>query len=171
MREKAWVFEHQALTRARFCAGDPALGARFEALRIDILRQQRPLPKLKEEVLTMRARMLETHASRSSDLFDIKHDAGGLVDVEFIVQYLVLGHAHTHERLCGNLGNIALLRIAAELGLIPGELAEPVRDIYREYRRTQHALRLEGITSNQVERDAWIRQIETVRKLWTLVFV
>ena len=170
LREKAWVFEHQALTRARFCAGDPALGARFEALRIDILRQQRPLPKLKEEVLTMRARMLETHASRSSDLFDIKHDAGGLVDVEFIVQYLVLGHAHTHERLCGNLGNIALLRIAAELGLIPGELAEPVRDIYREYRRTQHALRLDGVTSNQVERDAWVRQIETVRKLWATVF-
>ena len=170
LREKAWVFEHQALTRARFCAGDVQLGARFEALRVEILRQQRPLDKLKNDVLTMRTRMLETHASRSEDLFDIKHDPGGLVDVEFIVQYLVLGHAHTHERLCGNLGNIALLRIAAELGLIPGELAEPVRDIYREYRRTQHALRLDGITSNQVERDAWTRQIETVRKLWTLVF-
>ena len=171
LREKAWVFEHQALTRARFCAGDVQLGARFEALRVEILRQQRPLDKLKNDVLTMRTRMLETHASRSEDLFDIKHDPGGLVDVEFIVQYLVLGHAHTHERLCGNLGNIALLRIAAELGLIPGELAEPVRDIYREYRRTQHALRLDGITSNQVERDAWTRQIETVRKLWALVFI
>ena len=168
--EKAWVFEHQALTRARFCAGDPVLGARFEALRVEILRQPRDLSWLKSEVLTMRQRMLESHATRSEEWFDIKQDPGGLIDVEFIVQYLVLGHAATHERLCGNLGNIALLRIAAELGLIPSELAEPVRNIYRSYRRTQHAFRLDGNTSNRVERDACIRQIETVRKLWATVF-
>ena len=168
--EKAWVFEHQALTRARFCAGNPALGARFEALRIEILRQPRPLEKLKADVLAMRQRMLEAHATNSRDAFDIKHDPGGLVDVEFVVQYLVLGHAHVHERLCGNLGNIALLRIAAELALIPAELAEPVRDIYREYRRTQHAFRLEGTTSNRVDRDACTRQIAQVRRLWDKVF-
>ena len=168
--EKAWVFEHQALTRARFCAGDPELGARFESLRIEILRQPRDLPKLREDVLAMRQRMLDAHATNSAEIFDIKHDPGGLVDVEFIVQYLILGHAHAHDRLCGNLGNIALLGIAADLNLVPRELADPVRTIYREYRRTQHAFRLDGIAGSKVERDAYRQQIDTVRALWSHVF-
>ena len=86
------------------------------------------------------------------------------------MQYLILGHAHAHERLCGNLGNIALLRIAAELGLIPPDLAEHVRNIYREYRRMQHAFRLDGIRGARVERDPYRRNIETVRALWSFVF-
>ena len=168
--QKAWAWEHQALTRARFCAGNPEVGRRFEDIRTEILRQPRDLTKLREEVLTMRQRMLDAHASNSTELFDIKQDPGGLVDVEFIVQYLILGHAHAHERLCGNLGNIALLRIAAELGLIPQDLAEPVRDIYREYRRMQHAFRLDGIRGARVERDPYRKNIETVRALWSFVF-
>ncbi len=168
--QKAWAWEHQALTRARYCAGNPAVGRRFEEIRIEILRQPRDLAKLREEVLAMRQRMLDAHASNSAELFDIKQDPGGLVDVEFIVQYLILGHAHTHERLCGNLGNIALLRIAGELGLIPLDLAEQVRNIYREYRRMQHAFRLDGIRGARVERDAHRKNIETVRALWSLVF-
>lgn len=167
---KAWVWEHQALTRARFCAGDAELGARFEAIRIEVLRQPRDLTKLKEEVLTMRQRMLDSHALNSEEYFDIKQDPGGLIDVEFIVQYLILGYAHQHERLCGNLGNIALLGIAAELGLIPPDLAEAVRVTYREYRRLQHAFRLDGISGARVERDAYTRRIETVRTLWSHVF-
>ncbi len=168
--QKAWAWEHQALTRARYCAGNPAVGRRFEEIRIEILRQPRDLAKLREEVLAMRQRMLDAHASNSAELFDIKQDPGGLVDVEFIVQYLILGHAHAHERLCGNLGNIALLRIAAELGLIPPDLAEHVRNIYREYRRMQHAFRLDGIRGARVERDPYRRNIETVRALWSFVF-
>ena len=168
--QKAWAWEHQALTRARYCSGNPEVGRRFEAIRIEILRQPRDQAKLREEVLAMRQRMLDAHASNSTELFDIKQDPGGLVDVEFIVQYLILGHAHAHERLCGNLGNIALLRIAGELGLIPPDLAEQVRNIYREYRRMQHAFRLDGIRGARVEREAHRKNIETVRTLWSLVF-
>ncbi len=168
--QKAWVWEHQALTRARFCAGDAALGARFEALRVAILRQPRELETLKEEVLAMRTRMLETHASKSEEFFDIKQDPGGLIDVEFIVQFLVLGHAHTHERLCANLGNIALLGIAAELGLIAAELAAPVQAIYRDFRRLQHAFRLDGVQASRVERAAYEKEIATVKALWLAVF-
>ena len=168
--EKAWVWEHQALTRARHCAGDPEVGQRFEAIRVEILRQPRDLATLKEEVLVMRQRMLDSHASNSEELFDIKQDPGGLVDVEFIVQYLILGHAHAHERLCGNLGNIALLRIAGELGLIPQDFAEQVRTIYREYRRMQHTFRLDGIRGAKVEREPYRKHIETVRALWSFVF-
>ena len=149
---------------------DAELGARFEAIRIEVLRQPRDLTKLKEEVLTMRQRMLDSHALNSEEYFDIKQDPGGLIDVEFIVQYLILGYAHQHERLCGNLGNIALLGIAAELGLIPPDLAEAVRVTYREYRRLQHAFRLDGISGARVERDAYTRRIETVRTLWSHVF-
>ena len=168
--EKAWAWEHQALTRARFCAGDAELGCRFEEIRIEILRQPRDLARLREEVLAMRQRMLDAHASHSEEFFDIKQDPGGLVDVEFIVQYLVLGHAHAHECLCGNLGNIALLGIAADLGLIPAGLAHTVRDTYREYRRLQHAFRLDGIARSRVERAAHARPIEAVRALWNVVF-
>ncbi|MBK7425181.1 MAG: bifunctional [glutamate--ammonia ligase]-adenylyl-L-tyrosine phosphorylase/[glutamate--ammonia-ligase] adenylyltransferase [Propionivibrio sp.] len=168
--KNAWTWEHQALTRARFCAGDRELGARFEALRIEILRQPRELAKLKADVLSMRQRMLDSHASHSKEFFDLKQDPGGLIDVEFIVQYLVLGHAHDHERLCGNLGNIALLGIAAELGLIPQSLADPVRNTYREFRRLQHAFRLNGISSARVERAEHARRIEAVKTLWKTVF-
>ena len=118
----------------------------------------------------MRQRMLDNHASNSDEVFDIKQDPGGLIDVEFIVQYLILGHAHAHERLCGNLGNIALLGIAAELGLIPQALTDPVRDTYREFRRMQHAFRLNGTSGGRVERAAYQRRIGAVRALWSSVF-
>jgi glutamate-ammonia-ligase adenylyltransferase len=94
--KNAWVWEHQALTRARFCAGDPAVGARFEKIRCEILCQQRDLTTLRDEVVAMRQKMLDAHASNSASEFDLKHDQGGIVDVEFIVQYLVLGYAHQH---------------------------------------------------------------------------
>lgn len=166
----AWVWEHQALTRARFCAGDPEVGAQFEAIRIRILRQPRDLAKLKQEVLAMRQKMLDSHASKNPEYFDLKQDPGGIIDVEFMVQYLVLGHASTYPRLCGNVGNIALLRIAAELGLIQESLAEPVRNAYREYRRMQHAIRLSDNAKGRIERAAVAGRIEAVRALWNVLF-
>ncbi|WP_291993495.1 bifunctional [glutamate--ammonia ligase]-adenylyl-L-tyrosine phosphorylase/[glutamate--ammonia-ligase] adenylyltransferase [Candidatus Accumulibacter sp. ACC003] len=168
--QNAWVWEHQALTRARFCAGDAAVGKQFEAIRIEVLRQPRELAKLREEVLSMRQRMFDEHGSRSEEIFDIKHDRGGLIDVEFIVQYLILGHAHTYARLCGNLGNIALLGIAAELGLIAGELAASAQSAYREFRRMQHVLRLNADRRARVERATVACQIDAVGALWQAVF-
>lgn len=170
--ENAWVWEHQALTRARFSAGDKAIGDKFEQIRIEILRQQRDMAKLKEEVLSMRQRMIDNHGTKGDEQeikFDLKQDPGGLIDVEFIIQYLILGHAHDHPELCGNLGNIALLRIAAGLGLIPADLAEETRDAYREYRRLQHVLRLNNQKSI-VPRDSVASQIDAVRRLWRVVF-
>ena len=168
--QHAWVWEHQALTRARFCAGDRALGEKFEAIRTEILRQPRDLATLRREVLAMRQRMLEQHGSGSQESFDIKHDRGGLIDVEFIVQYLILGNARQHPRLCGNLGNIALLGIAADLGLIPAAAAAAVRDAYREYRRMQHVMRLNAGRRARVERATVSRRIEAVLALWQQVF-
>jgi len=142
-RESAWTWEHQALTRARFCAGDPQVGAAFEAERKAILCLPRDAAKLAGEVRAMRVTMREGHPNRS-ELFDVKHDPGGMVDIEFIVQYLVLAHAHRHEELTLNHGNIALLGYAARLGLIGAEAATEVQEAYRTFRRMQHALRLKG---------------------------
>ena len=166
----AWVWEHQALSRARFCAGDPAVGERFEAIRCEILRQQRDLAKLREEVITMRRKMLDAHASHSEDEFDLKQDPGGIIDVEFIVQYLVLGYAHQHGELTGNLGNIALLRIAGELGLIPPEQAAAVGNAYREYRRLQHAKRLNANPQARNDRESLEKHIVAVNQLWLAIF-
>jgi len=142
-RKQAWVWEHQALTRARFVAGAHPVGEAFERLRKEVLCQRRDLANLKHEVLVMRQKMLDTHPNPSG-LFDIKHDRGGIIDVEFMVQYLVLGHACDYPELTANIGNIALLKLAGKLGLISVQTAELVLNAYREFRRVQHRLRLSG---------------------------
>ncbi len=142
-RNQAWVWEHQALTRARFVAGDIRVKEAFEHTRKAVLCQRRDLTALKYEVLTMRQKMLDAHPNLTG-LFDIKHDRGGIIDVEFIVQYLVLGHACAYPELTNNIGNIALLKLAGELGLIHAETAERALSAYREFRRVQHRLRLSG---------------------------
>jgi len=165
----AWTWEHQALTRARFVTGDTAIGGRFERLRNEVLAMPRELQALAADVLDMRRRMLEGHPNRSG-LFDMKHDCGGMVDVEFIVQYLVLAHAHRESRLLGNLGNIALLRIAGELGLIDAPLAAEVADAYRRFRKLQHELRLNNAPYARVPSDTVTAEVTAVRALWRAVF-
>ena len=167
--EAAWAWEHQALTRARYCAGDARVGEAFEAIRVKILTRPRDAQALAKEVLTMREKMHAAHPNKSG-LFDVKHDAGGMIDVEFIVQFLVLAHAHRYPALCGNLGNIALLRIAADLGLIASALAEQCRDAYREFRRIQHALRLNGAQYARVAPEQVAAYAKAVRDLWREVF-
>ena len=168
-RNKAWVWEHQALTRARHVAGDAEIGRRFEALRCDILRQTREAAPLSAEVTAMRKRMLDAHPN-TSELLDLKHDRGGIIDVEFIVQYLVLANASAHPELTANAGNIALLRKAAELGLIDAPLAEEVRNAYRTYRQLQHALRLRGDRYARIEPNTVAPQVTAVQSLWKRVF-
>jgi glutamate-ammonia-ligase adenylyltransferase len=167
--ESAWLWEHQALTRARFCAGDAAIGAVFDALRRDLLQASRDPAKLAAEVLTMRQKMLDAHPNRS-ELFDLKHDRGGMVDIEFIVQHLVLAHSRAHYELTGNLGNIALLHMAGALGLIPAALAQRVADAYRDYRRLQHRLRLNGAEFARVDRASVGSHIDATLALWKAVF-
>ncbi len=168
-RESAWTWEHQALSRARYCAGDPVLGAAFEEERRAILCLERDPAKLRKDVLSMREQLLEGHPN-ASGLFDLKHDRGGMIDIEFAVQYLVLGHAHRQPDLTRNAGNIALLKVAAQLGLIPAESAESVGDAYRDYRRRQHWLRLNGAKYARVPAQEVRNRISATRLLWARVF-
>jgi glutamate-ammonia-ligase adenylyltransferase len=182
-RNQAWVWEHQALTRARFVAGDACVGEAFERIRKEVLRQRRELPELKREVLAMRHKMLHAHPN-SSGLFDIKHDRGGLIDVEFIVQYLILGYACIYEELTANTGNIALLKLAGALELVNKETAKQALAAYREFRRVQHRSRLNGDSDlpgvpsaenksqkfARIEADHLRDHITAVLQLWNEVF-
>ncbi len=144
-REKAWTWEHQALTRARFAAGDASLGAAFDPIRESIIATPRDWPKLRDEIISMRAKVSEGHPNRNAaEVFDIKHDAGGLVDLEFAVQALVLRHGATQPTMCANHGNIALSIRAGELGLVSRDVGAAAAAAYRALRSRQHALRLQG---------------------------
>jgi len=169
--EAAWIWEHQALTRARFCAGDAAIGARFEAIREQVLRKDRAgqADVLKNEVVQMRARMHDANLNRSTQ-FDLKHDAGGMIDIEFIVQYLVLRHAHTYPQLTANTGNIALLHLCGELGLIEAALASQVAAAYRAMRKLQHSVRLQGHDKTRVEPAQVGAHPDSVLRLWHACF-
>ena len=138
----AWTWEHQALTRARWAAGNPALAARFEATRCAVLMAARDSAALREEVRAMREKL---RAARPvpAGRFDVKHSPGGMVDVEFAVQYLVLAHAHRHASLLDNAGNIALLQRAEAAGLLPAGMGRSAADAYRALRRAQHQARLD----------------------------
>ena len=165
-RESAWVWEHQALTRARFCAGDAAIGARFETLRAELLKMSRDKNELTHEVLTMRQRMHDAHPNQS-DLFDLKHDSGGMIDIEFIVQYLILHYAAQYPQLTADIGNIALLKLLGQLKLIDTSLAETAADAYRDFRKLQHQLRLRGADKARVELTPSVdSQRNAVRQLW-----
>ncbi|NTV94039.1 MAG: bifunctional [glutamate--ammonia ligase]-adenylyl-L-tyrosine phosphorylase/[glutamate--ammonia-ligase] adenylyltransferase [Thiobacillus sp.] len=165
----AWTWEHQAITRARYSCGDPAVGAKFEAIRDAILRLPRERAKLRADVLEMRQKMRDGHPN-TTGLFDLKHDASGLVDVEFAVQYLILAHSAEHPELTANKGNIALLGIAGGLGLIPAEVAGAAADAYRELRRRQHQVKLQGAEHARLPGDKVAAEIAAVQALWQAVF-
>jgi glutamate-ammonia-ligase adenylyltransferase len=155
------------LTRARFSAGDTRIGTAFEQIRRRVLCQPRDLTTLRKEILAMRQKMLDGHPN-DTGLFDIKHDRGGMVDIEFMVQYIVLAYAHQHPQLTANIGNLALLKLAGELGLIPVDIAEQTRALYRTLRQTQHRIRLNNLSPCRIEQG----EIETAacRKLWEMLF-
>ena len=168
-RGKAWLWEHQALTRARFCAGDINVGQQFETLRHEILVQPRNPDIVKTNVIEMRQKMHEGHPNHSL-LFDIKQDAGGIVDVEFMVQYLILHYAHDCPALTGNLGNLALLKMAGNLGLIETHLAEKVADAYSQFRHEQHIQGLQGAHRALVDPTLFSSQRIAVKQLWQNLF-
>lgn len=168
-RNRAWVWEHQALTRARYVTGEAKLGEKFETLRKNILMQPRNANELRKEIVAMREKMRAQHKP-SEGLIDLKQGRGGIIDVEFIVQYLVLLYAAEHPFLILNKGNIALLKYCGEAGLIPLTLAQACADAYREFRRLQHVSRLNNEAHPSVERESTKPLTDVVDQLWTQLF-
>lgn len=166
---KAWVWEHQAISRARFVAGDASIGNVFDKIRIEVMTLPREIKQLKLDVQSMREKMRAT-LHIAADIFDIKHSIGGIIDVEFLVQYLVLAHAKKYPQLTENIGNIGLLKLLASLNIIEATLAEKVVLAYRDYRHTQHMLKLQGAAHLQVPLSAVSAHVLAVKTLWREVF-
>ncbi|HSP31038.1 MAG TPA: bifunctional glutamine synthetase adenylyltransferase/deadenyltransferase, partial [Halomonas sp.] len=144
-RQNAWTWEHQALVRARVVAGSNALADKFTQLRGDILGGERDNAALREEVVKMRQKMRDHLGSKAtSGTFNVKHDAGGMVDIEFLCQYAVLALAHQTPALLTYSDNIRILEVLTESGHLPAEEAERLREAYLAYRSATHRKALPG---------------------------
>jgi glutamate-ammonia-ligase adenylyltransferase len=164
----AWTWEHQAMTRARFCLGSDSLRARFDAVRASVINAKRDPLALQQEIIAMRDKLRAARPVKAG-LFDVKHSIGAMVDVEFAVQYLVLAHAQAHPSLLGNVGNIALLLNAENAGLLPSGVGQAAADAYRTLRRVQHRARLDE-QPTQVPQSELAKECEAIVVLWQSVF-
>ena len=164
----AWTWEHQAMTRARFCLGAPSLKARFDDVRTSVINAKRDTQALQQEIAAMRDKLRSAHLVKP-DLFDVKYSLGGMVDVEFVVQYLVLAHAQNHPALLANVGNIALLQTAESVGLLPAGVGAAAGRAYRELRRVQHRARLDE-QPTQVPISELAAECQAIQTLWHAVF-
>ena len=164
----AWTWEHQAMTRARFVLGDPGLGARFDQVREAVITAPRDRQALKAEIVAMRDKVRAARPVKAG-FFDVKHSAGGMVDAEFAVQFLVLSAAGEHRELIDNVGNIALLLRAEAAGLLPPGVGRDAAAAYRELRRVQHRARLNE-EPTQVALPGLAPEREAMLALWRAVF-
>lgn len=140
----AWTWEHQALTRARVVAGSPPLAQQFSAVRAQVLGRERDVEKLRNEVVDMRNKMRAQLDKSDAQHFDLKHGLGGIVDLEFIVQFSVLAHGHAHPNLLIWPDNIRILEQMAESSLLTAEQAESLMEAYRQLRMRGHRRTLLG---------------------------
>jgi glutamate-ammonia-ligase adenylyltransferase len=169
----AWTWEHQAITRARWCAGAGDLAERFEGVRRTVLGAPRDEAALAQEVQAMRRKVQAGRPVRGTH-FDVKLSPGGMMDAEFAVQHLVLAHSARHPQLQGNVGNIALMQLAEGAGLVPAGVGTAAADGYRELRRAQHHARLdEQPTAFDLEApraEPLVRARDAIMALWHAVF-
>ncbi len=165
----AWVWEHQAMTRARCVLGSAALRARFDAVREAVLCAPRDKTALAQDILSMREKVHAAHRV-SAERFDVKHSTGGMVDVEFAVQYLVLAHAQALPSLRDNVGNIALLQRAETAGLLAPGIGQQAATAYRSLRHAQHLARLNE-TPTQLDSASLQEERTAVMALWKAIFI
>ena len=163
-RHKAWTWEHQALIRARFVAGDSGIAARFAAIREEVLRLPREEEKLRRDIVEMRERMYRAKQPPEGSRINLKHSRGGLVDIEFLVQYRVLAGANKFASLCQTTDNIGLLSALHEVGLIDDDCVQ-LRDIYRIFHQWLHARVLQNCSAD-IEAEPLRKELETVRACW-----
>jgi glutamate-ammonia-ligase adenylyltransferase len=140
---KAWLWEHQALVRARVVAGDPKIAVQFLQIRTEVLSQKRDHVALRKEVLDMRNRMRKELSKEKKGQFDLKQGLGGIVDIEFMVQYGVLAWAHENPNLLQYTDNIRLLEGFASAGLMQKADTEILSEAYRTFRARLHKMALQ----------------------------
>ena len=168
-KAEAWTWEHQAIVRARAIWGDRTIRNRFEKIRRQIISIPRNKIKLLEEVRDMRLRLRREHGSKVSDQFHLKHDAGGMVDIEFFVQYVVLLMSHQNASLMKWTDNVRLIQSLAEAQLIGDQPAHLLRTAYLTYRSRAHRLGLKEKTA-VVSKHMFQQFQERIQSLWDQVF-
>jgi glutamate-ammonia-ligase adenylyltransferase len=141
-KEHAWAWEHQALVRARPVAGKAALRIGFNSLRHEILTLQRDPDELAKAVVEMRDKMLAARERHGAEVYDLKHDRGGIVDIEFMVQYWVLRWAHEHPGITEFTDNCRLLEALAKAGTLKEEAAQTLIEAYRHYLSAEYRQKL-----------------------------
>lgn len=161
LRQDAWTWEHQALVRTRLIYGDPIIAQRFEQIRAEILAKPRDLAALRTEVCDMRQKLREHHGVASTE---VKHKAGGIVDLEFISQFLVLGYAAKYPALYQYSDNIRILDAAAAAGLMPLAQAQQLQQAYQQLRGISHRQTL-APAQGAAEEDLSVAE-EQVRAAW-----
>ncbi len=142
LNREAWTWEHQALVRARLVYGDPEIRAEFSRIRLDILARERDPSELAKQVVKMRQKMSDNLLKVKEDEFDLKQSPGGMVDIEFIAQYLVLANTHCNSALATWSDNIRIFESCVELGLLTAEEGELLADSYCHIRDAAHRLTL-----------------------------
>ena len=161
----AWTWERQALVRGRFVAGDVALKQKYEGIRHRVLSIKRDVEALKNEVIEMRDKMREALTSKESDVFDLKQSIGGIVDIEFIVQFNILAHASEKQDLTTFTDNIRLLDALNQHGLISNEQIDILKQAYCEYRDYGHHQVLQGERA-MARKDDFVAIRSQVEKIW-----
>jgi glutamate-ammonia-ligase adenylyltransferase len=169
-REEAWTWEHQALLRARPVAGDGNLRDAFEAARRRILCSAVHRNTLRTDVMEMRMRMRRELSKAGAGQFDIKQDAGGIADIEFLVQFWVLAAADGHPQLLTYTDNIRQLEGLAAVGVLAGATAQWLTDAYIGYRTVLHHLSLEGQGERVVEAAPYADTRARVVEIWRETF-
>ena len=164
----AWTWEHQAMTRARWVVGDTDLEQRFNIIREAVIRSHRDDAALRREIRDMRAKVGAAHPVRGTG-FDVKYSPGGMVDIEFAVQFLVLSESDRHPELRANAGNIALLQRAQACGLLPHPIGRDAAHAYRSLRQIQHIARLNE-TPTQVDLQNVATEQTAGLALWNTLF-
>lgn len=166
---EAWTWEHQALARARNILGDNDLLRKLSEVRHKILSQPRDNSKLRTDVIEMREKMFNHLSEGNQDKFDLKQDRGGITDIEFITQYLVLANAAEYPQLTVWSDNVRILTLAAELNIINPSDAEQLIEAYKVYRSTGHKLALaQQKLISHVEK--YQAHIENVKRIWQGTF-
>jgi glutamate-ammonia-ligase adenylyltransferase len=168
--QDAWTWEHQALLRARAVGGDARLCERFEATRRRVLCSAVRRDTLRDDVKDMRKRMRKELSKAGAGQFDIKQDAGGIADIEFLVQYLVLAAAADHPQLVAYSDNIRQLEGLALVGVLERATAEWLRDAYIGYRMVLHHLSLEAQGERVVEAAPYAKTRARIQKIWRETF-
>ena len=142
--EKAWTWEHQALVRARVVSGDVGLGNYFKQIRQEVLARPRVKSELQKEVGRMRERLRKENLNPGGQLFDLKQSPGGIVDIEFLVQYLVLLKSYEFSELVAWTDNVRLLDTLAKTAVLDAQTADFLQSAYLAYRSAAHRLSLQN---------------------------